>query len=121
MTPHPQRDLLIVDDDPDLVRGLARLLRATGYPVRFATSGEEAISLAAQDPPAALIMDIMMPGTNGVEIYRQMKQRNPNLPVIFMTGYSDMEQTAREESGAAVLRKPVSLHDLLAELHKFNL
>lgn len=121
MTVPSRRDLIIVDDEPDLVRGLARLLRAKGYPVREATSGEEALRLAAEASPAALIMDIVMPGMNGVEAYRRMKRTFPDMPVIFMTGFSEMEHAARCEGGAPILRKPVALTDLLAELHKLNL
>lgn len=117
----PPRDVIIVDDEPDLVRGLARLLRANGYQVRLATTGEEALSLVNQSSPGALIMDIVMPGMNGVEAYRQMKSQLPKLPVIFMTGYSEMEQAALDEGGSAVLRKPVALDDLLAALRKLNL
>ncbi len=114
-------DIIIVDDEPDLVRSLARLLRASGYQVRSATSGEEALSLVRQSSPGAIIMDIMMPGMNGVEAYRQVKSQLPHLPVIFMTGYSEMEQAALHEGGSAVLRKPIALDDLLAELGKLNL
>ena len=105
-------DLLVVDDEPDMVRGLRRILRARGYRVDVAHSGEEAIEKANEREPDGLLMDIRMPGIDGVEAYRHIQRQCPDAFVIFMTAYSNLAEEARQEGAAEVLAKPLDIEHL---------
>jgi CheY-like chemotaxis protein len=113
-------DILVIDDDPDIVRSLARILKTRGLTVRTATSGHEALKLAAQGSPAVVLTDIVMPGLNGIETARELRRACPGIVVIFMTGYSEMEGQAKEEGSAVVLTKPVDLAKLVELLKRLG-
>lgn len=112
----PPNEILVVDDDPDLVRGLARILKARGYLVYEATCGHHAVELAKAHRLKIAVMDIMMPGLNGIEAFRQMKLSSPHAAVIFLTGFSEFEQEAHDEGAVAVLRKPIDYQHLFETL-----
>lgn len=116
----PAYEILLVDDDPDLVTGLARILKARGYKVYQATCGRKAVELAKTHRPRVAVMDIRMPGLDGIEACRQIKQHCPHAAVVFMTGFSESEREAREEGAVAVLRKPLDFEHLFAMLDSLN-
>ncbi|MFT5523283.1 MAG: two-component system response regulator HydG [Pirellulaceae bacterium] len=99
--------ILVVDDEPDMARGLRRILRINGYDVQIAHSGEEAIDRSREWPPDGILMDIKMPGIDGVEAYRQIRVMCPNAFVVFMTAFSSLVDEAREEGAVDVLTKPL--------------
>ncbi len=111
-------DLLLVDDEQDLVRGLSRILRSWGYRVDVAHSGEEAIKKSKLRQPDGLLMDIRMPGMNGVEAYRQIRQQCPDVFVVFMTAYSELAEEARREGAAEILAKPLDVANLCPLLER---
>lgn len=113
-------DILLADDDPDLVNGLARILTARGYSVCQATCGRQAVELARTHRPRVAVMDIRMPNLDGIEAFRQIKQHCPHVAVIFMTGFSEFEQEAYDIGAVAVLRKPIALEHLLATLERLK-
>ena len=99
------RRLLVIDDD-DAVRGvLVELLTEAGYEVSEAIDGITALAHLDEVRPDGAVIDFLMPGMNGAEVARRARARVPNLPVIFVSGYSD---TVALDSipGAVVLRKP---------------
>ena len=100
-------NLLVVDDEPDLVRSLRRILKARGFHVEVADSGEEAVAWAETHKPDGILMDIRMPGINGVEAFRRIRALRPEVFVIFMTGYSEVAREAEMEGPVAVLSKPI--------------
>ena len=111
-----QKKLLVVDDEPNNLRVIGQILRDR-YALIFATNGEEAIELAAQDLPDLILLDIMMPGMNGYEVCEKLKA-NPStreIPVIFVTAMSEVEDEARGFDAGAVdyIQKPVSAPILL--------
>lgn len=99
--------ILVVDDEPDMARGLRRVLMLKGFEVQIAESGEEAIERALAWTPDGVLMDLRMPGIDGVKAYRQIRVACPNCFVVFMTAYSGMVEYAREEGAVAVLTKPL--------------
>jgi signal transduction histidine kinase/DNA-binding response OmpR family regulator len=81
------RDVLVIEDDPSAVRLLRTYLESDGYGIRFAQDGPSGIAAARADPPAAIILDILLPGTDGWEVLRELKA-DPQLrdvPVIIVT------------------------------------
>ena len=107
--------ILVVDDDPSMVSTLRDILNATGHEVDVAYSGTEAIELVGDLRPDGILMDIRMPGPNGVEAFREIKRRSPHSFVIFMTAYSDssLVDEAAAEGAVDVLPKPLDLERLL--------
>jgi two-component system nitrogen regulation response regulator GlnG len=82
--------ILVVDDDPQIRHSFERVL-ARDHTVLAASSGENGLDIVRGTRPDLVIMDVRMPGMDGIETYRQMRQVHPKLPVIIMTAYGDME------------------------------
>jgi response regulator RpfG family c-di-GMP phosphodiesterase len=101
--------LLLVDDEPDTLTSLRRLLHAEGYAIRTAESGSEALALLAQQPADVIISDMHMPVVDGAEFLKEARERWPDSYRIVLTGFADMETivTAVNEGGInAYLGKP---------------
>lgn len=108
------RRILIVDDEVDMRRTLRRIMRAKGYSVAVAANGPEAIEIARKFQPQILLMDMRMPGMNGVEAYRQIKPLCPSAVVVFMTAFSTIElsQEAMDEGALDVMAKPLDVDNV---------
>ena len=111
----PQR-LLIIDDDEGIRRSLARILRAKGLEVELAADGESAVAVAQRFKPDCLLVDIRLPGMDGVATFAAIRRYFPKVPAVFMTAYAASEQArAAEELGAiSVLAKPLDVANLTA-------
>lgn len=109
--------LLVVDDDPDLVDIIAYSLRKDNHQVNVATSGEEALALADQDPPDLVILDVMLPGLDGFEVCRRLRQKS-ELPVILLTARGEeADRVWGLDLGADdYIAKPFSHKELLARV-----
>lgn len=109
--------LLVVDDDPDLVDIIAYTLRKDSHQVNVATSGEEALALARQDPPDLVILDVMLPGLDGFEVCRRLRQKS-DLPVILLTARGEeADRVWGLDLGADdYITKPFSHKELLARV-----
>ncbi|MEX0704084.1 MAG: response regulator [Planctomycetales bacterium] len=114
-TNSPMR-LLIVDDEPGMLRTLRRIMAVKGFEVETAASGEEAVERTESWRPDCVLMDIRMPGMNGVEAFQQIKERAPGTLAIFMTAYSgsSLVDEAVAEGGLDVFPKPLDI-DALCE------
>ena len=86
--------ILVIDDEQDVVDLLSVYFGASGYDVVGATQGADGLMLADVHRPDVVLLDIMMPGLDGVEVLRQLRLRWPNLPVIMLTAVAD-EEVAR--------------------------
>ncbi len=112
-----EKTLLVVDDAPENIQLLSGLLKGK-YKIKAATSGEKALVVARKTPPPDLILlDVMMPGMDGYEVYRQLRADalTRAIPVVFVTGHaSEQEQQRGLGMGAAAyLSKPVVPQELL--------
>jgi two-component system cell cycle sensor histidine kinase/response regulator CckA len=113
------RPVLLVEDEPPLLRLAARALRGAGYAVLTAGSAEEALDLleAGAPAPLALVSDVVMPGLDGLTLAERLRARHPGLPVLLVSGYAEAalgrDLTAE---GLRLLPKPYALNDLVAEL-----
>src|SRR3989338_221817 len=89
-------NILIVDDDPNVRDFLKLFLKFKGYrDVRTADKGQDALEAVKKEDLRLVLLDIMLPDLNGVEVLRQVKETNPDVSVIMITGYPD-EEKARE-------------------------
>ena len=115
--------ILVVDDDRMMARTIVDILKVKGYEAQAVHSGPEALEKVAQGsfgsaqdrPFDCVLTDIKMPGVNGVELYRAIKTRQPDLPVVLMTAYStdSLVEEGLEEGAIAALTKPLDINRLL--------
>ena len=104
--------VLIVDDEPDMLRSLGRILKSRGLTVETAASGEEAVARARELNPDAIVMDIKMPGISGLEASVQIKSFQSDVYVILMTGFSELMEEAQRTDGIKLLVKPVDPNEI---------
>ena len=109
----------IVDDDAIVRESLSSLLRANGKQVQMFTSGQEFLDFPRQDACACLILDLRMPGMNGLQV-QEFISAQTTIPVIFITGRGDVPSTVTAMKGGAVdfLTKPIDESALLASIDK---
>ena len=114
--------VLLVDDEREFVQTLSErlLLREMGSAVAY--DGESALSLIREDEPEVMILDLKMPGIDGIEVLRRVKQTHPDLEVIILTGHgSETDQEVCMKLGAfAYLQKPVDIDLLSRRLKEAN-
>jgi CheY-like chemotaxis protein len=111
----PERKrVLVVDDDPEITAMLSRSLARQGFDIDATSSAEDALERSASTPYAAAILDLVMPGRDGVDLAAALRERLPGLPVALLTGYtnSPLIEAARRQQATAVFTKPVSIGDL---------
>jgi PAS domain S-box-containing protein len=101
--------ILLIDDEPDIVRVLGISLRADGYEVIPALSGAEGIEAFERHTPEIVITDIKMPGMDGIEVLEKIKDLDPNTEVIIITGHGDIDNTieALKYGASDFINKPV--------------
>jgi two-component system alkaline phosphatase synthesis response regulator PhoP len=110
--------ILIVDDEPEMVRGLEDNLRFEGYQTLSAADGRRGLALALSDAPDLLLLDIMMPGMSGWDVCRELRQKGLDIPVIMLTARGEeVDRVLGLELGADdYVTKPFSLRELLARI-----
>jgi len=107
---NPQSKFLVVDDDPVVAKSIDRVLTGKGYAVITASNGPEALDKLAREKYDAVITDIRMPGMSGLEMAARIRQSQPWLPVVIVTGYgsTESEALAKDIGVTSFLRKPLS-------------
>lgn len=107
------KTVLVVDDDPGVLRLVARLLRGD-YAVRSAASGPQALRALREEAPDLLLLDIHLPGMDGLAVLREVAAARPGLAVIMLTGNTDIGTASLALSSGArgYLTKPFSREDL---------
>jgi two-component system response regulator MprA len=110
--------LLVVDDDPSVREALALVLDLNGFEVTTAVDGREAMRTLSRDPPDAVILDVLMPGIDGLEVCRRMRATGNRTPVLMLTARAEVsERVAGLEAGADdYLAKPFAREELVARL-----
>jgi len=109
--------VLVVDDEPQIRRSLRVTLRANGYDVDEAATGEAALDLASVNPPLLVILDLSLPDTNGVEVTRRLREWT-QVPIVILSVRGDDEAKVRALDAGAddYLTKPFSVPELLARM-----
>jgi two-component system, OmpR family, response regulator MprA len=110
--------ILVVDDDRAVRESLRRSLAFNGYSVELAHDGVEALDKIATDRPDALVLDVMMPRLDGLEVCRQLRSTGDDLPILVLTARDSVsERVAGLDAGADdYLPKPFALEELLARM-----
>jgi DNA-binding response OmpR family regulator len=110
--------ILIVDDEPAIVRGLEDNLRFEGYETLAASSGEQGLARALGEAPDLVLLDVTMPGRSGWDVCRELRQRGLDVPIIMLTARGEEADRVRGlELGADdYITKPFSLRELLARV-----
>jgi two-component system KDP operon response regulator KdpE len=109
--------VLVVDDEPQILRALETTLRAAGYDVETAETGESALTKAAVHPPDAVILDLVLPGKSGADVCRELREWS-QAPVLILSAVGEeREKVAALDAGADdYVTKPFGVDELLARL-----
>ncbi|WP_422375328.1 response regulator [Roseibium sp.] len=120
MTDERRETVLVVDDSPETLGFVTEALKKTGVAVLVATSGDAALKICEKVTPDTILMDAVMPGLDGFDTCRKIKdsQALQHVPVIFMTGLSETEHIVRalESGGVDFLTKPIDVDELKARI-----
>jgi two-component system, NtrC family, response regulator GlrR len=111
-------DILLVDDDPDLLKLISLRLTSAGYRVRTADCGETALATIAVERPATVITDLRMPGIDGLQLFEAVHRQHPALPMIILTAHGTIPDAvnATQRGVFGYLTKPFDSQDLLKKV-----
>lgn len=109
--------ILVCDDEPQILRGLKIVLRDAGFAVTTAATGEEALDAAALAAPDAIIVDLVLPGADGVEVTRQLREWS-DAPIIVLSAIGEEEEKVRALAAGAddYVTKPFGPRELVARV-----
>ncbi|MDZ7787322.1 MAG: sigma 54-interacting transcriptional regulator [Halofilum sp. (in: g-proteobacteria)] len=112
--------ILVVDDDPSLLRLLDIRLQSAGYTVQTADSASAALARVEQSVPDAVITDLRMDGMDGLGLLRELQRRQPGVPVLLLTAHGTIPDavSATQHGAVAFLTKPVDREELMSELER---
>jgi DNA-binding response OmpR family regulator len=110
--------IFLVDDEEEFVKTLAERIRIRGLGADFAFSGERALAMLTDSVPDVMVLDLKMPGMEGIEVLRQVKKQYPELPVLILTGHGSErdEAEARRIGAFDYLQKPVDIDTLIERI-----
>jgi two-component system nitrogen regulation response regulator NtrX len=110
--------ILIVDDEPAILQGLRGLLSDEGFEVQAAENGYEALKAIDQETPDLVLLDLWMPGIDGLETLKEIKKESPNTPVIIVTGHGNIETAVKATKLGAfdLIEKPLSIDRLIVAI-----
>lgn len=117
----PPRNILIVDDDPAVRQVTQAFLKRLGYTVEMAEDGHAAVRLFSKSTPDAVLLDMFMPGKDGLETITELKRLNPAVRILVMSGsgdeaYNPCLKAARLLGARQIIKKPFLPTDLSAAL-----
>jgi len=114
----PTANILLVDDDEEIRASLRRSLALEGYKIAQAADGSEALRLAREAPPDLVVLDVMLPEVDGLEVCRRLRAADETLPIIMLTARDAVpDRVAGLENGADdYLVKPFAFEELLARI-----
>ena len=106
--------VLLVDDEREFVQTLSERLQMRAFGSAVVYDGEEALSVIDEDEPEVMVLDLKMPGVDGLEVLRRVKRDHPDVEVIVLTGHGskEIEERCLEMGACAYLEKPVDLDTL---------
>ena len=115
MSSPTDRTVFIIDDDPDIRASMRRLLKSVGLRAELFASAQDFLKQQMPEAPSCLVLDMRLPGTNGLEVQHNLIKAGINIPVIFITAHGDIPMTVKAMKSGAVefLTKPFRDQDLL--------
>lgn len=116
----PAPTVYLVDDDPDLLRALGRLLESAGMQVAAFATPQQFLDAYDRDGPGCLVLDLALPGLSGLELQRTLERDDSALPIVFLTGRGDIAASveAMKHGATDFLTKPVDDAALIAAIHE---
>jgi len=110
--------ILVIDDEPDLVRFVRRALETEGHQVRVALEGADGLRMAMTDPPDLIVLDLLMPGVDGRAILSAMTRGHPEVPIMVLSAEADVGARVEVLEAGAVdfVAKPFAVRELLARV-----
>ncbi|MFH1208513.1 MAG: response regulator [Candidatus Omnitrophota bacterium] len=114
------KKILIIDDEPEICQMVTEFLFDAGYAASFALNGPDGLAMIKKDPPSLVLLDMGMPGMDGAEVMRLIREQFPAVLVVVLTGRRDTENV-RKMVGLGVseyLTKPINLETLLDQFVK---
>ena len=113
-----KKRILLVDDEEGIQLLYREEFEEDGFEVTTAFNGKEALEQFSQEPPDLVILDINMPGMNGIEVLRRMKEINPNLPVILSSAYPEYKQDLSTWASEDYIVKSANMDELKNAVRK---
>jgi len=112
--------VLLVDDEEEFVETLAERMRNRGMEVATSNSGGDALDLIDNEPYDVVVLDLQMPGMDGIEALARIKKRQPDIQVVLLTGHATVEKgvEAMKRGALEFLEKPIDLSKLAEVIHK---
>src|SRR5258706_9589529 len=112
-------NVYVVDDDPPVLQAVSRLLRSAGFQVTGYSSARRFLDRHDSTAPGCLVLDMAMPGLNGLDVQRTLLAAQESLPIIFLSGRTDVPATVRamKQGAADFLTKPVEQDELVQAVH----
>ena len=114
-----KKKILLVDDEEGIQLLYREEFEDEGYLVTSAMNGEEALEKFTSESPDLVILDINMPGMNGIEVLRQMKEMNAELPVILSSAYQEYKEDFGTWASEEYIVKSANMDELKAAVHKY--
>jgi two-component system response regulator GlrR len=110
--------ILVVDDDPSILKVIRMRLEAQGYRVTTAADAQEAVKLVSNDIFDVALVDLKLNGKNGIELMEDLRQMNPEMPVIILTAYGTIKSAvdAMKKGAYSYLTKPFDHEELLLQI-----
>ena len=111
--------LLIVDDEPSIISTLKGLLSDEGFEVLTAANGYECLKVIENESPDLVLLDIWMPGIDGIETLKEIKKISPKLPVVMVSGHGTIETavTATKHGAFSFIEKPISIDKVIVAIN----
>ena len=110
--------ILVVDQDPALIDTLVRSFRYEGFEVDEALNGQMAVAAAYKNPPDVVVLDVMLPDLDGLEVTRRLRTDGSRAPILFVTGReTGRARTAGLSIGDACIAKPFAISAMTARVH----
>ena len=119
MEPTRSQRILVVDDEPSIIDAVATSLRYEGFTVTQAVNGRQAFSSAQEDPPVLIVLDVMLPDLDGLEVTRRLREDGIRVPILFLTARDAVEDkvTGLTVGGDDYVTKPFALAEVVARVH----
>jgi FixJ family two-component response regulator len=116
----PRPTVFVVDDDASVRDAVSNLLESVGLCVQALSSTEQFLQAQRPEAPCCLVLDVMLPGMNGLEFQETLEARGVSIPIIFITAHGDISMTSRAMKAGAIefLAKPFQKQDLLTAIHQ---